>query len=146
MPKTARSEREVHAKERQRQVLQLRLSGPPYASIGKQLGISDVMAIKIYKRALNAIVEPEARQERKAQTQRIYREIYLLNTQKEKLKGQEGSADAIARLSLVHFKWECWLSSLLGLDAPKQLVVEDGRMEFINGARDYGSGAGTSPA
>ena len=70
MPKTAqRTEREVRAKERQRQVLQLRLSGVAYATIGKQLGISDVMAIKVYKRALAAIVAPEASQERKAQTQ-----------------------------------------------------------------------------
>ena len=88
------------------------------------------MAIKIYKRALAAIVAPEASQERKAQTERCYREICLLNTQKEKLKEQKGTSDQIARLSLVHWKWECRLASLLGLDAPKEIKVETERMDI----------------
>src|SRR5579863_6828840 len=46
------------AAERQRQVLQLRIRGLSFDAIGKQLGCSQQISFKVYRKALRAIVHP----------------------------------------------------------------------------------------
>ena len=53
------------AAERQRQVLQLRLRGLSFDAIGKQLGCSQQIAFKVYRKALRAIVHPAVEELRK---------------------------------------------------------------------------------
>jgi hypothetical protein len=119
----------IQSRERQRQILDLRLMGATFEAIAKQLGISPQASHKAYRRALAAITAPSVEAEHAAQTERINRAEYLLNAEIEKLRGQQGASDQIARLSLVLWKWECRRSSLLGLDSPKAVqIIEDGRM------------------
>jgi hypothetical protein len=59
------------AAERQRQVLQLRLRGLSFDAIGKQLGCSQQIAFKVYRKALRAIVHPAVDELRKLEAERI---------------------------------------------------------------------------
>src|SRR5580700_2718967 len=59
------------AAERQRQVLQLRLRGLSFDAIGKQLGCSQQIAFKVYRKALRAIVHPAVGELRKLEAERI---------------------------------------------------------------------------
>jgi len=59
------------AAERQRQVLQLRLRGLSFDAIGKQLGCSQQIAFKVYRKALRAIVHPAVEELRKLEAERI---------------------------------------------------------------------------
>jgi hypothetical protein len=59
------------AAERQRQVLQLKLRGLSFDSIGKQIGCSQQIAFKVYRKALRAIVHPAVDELRKLEAERI---------------------------------------------------------------------------
>ncbi len=128
MPNAAkRTAREVNARERQKKVLELRLRGTTYAEIGKHLGISDVMVLKLYRRALAAIPAAEAAQERKSSLQRIESNQLLLNSKIQALRDSDEpeDIDRILRLTDGIRRWEERRAALLGLDMPKQVVIED---------------------
>ena len=59
------------ADERQRQVMQLRIHGLSFDAIGKQLGCSQQIAFKVYRKALRAIVHPAVEEMRKLEGERI---------------------------------------------------------------------------
>jgi hypothetical protein len=123
----AKAERTLRARERERKILQLRLSGATFDTIGQQLGVSVVAAFKGYRRALAAVPAPEAAQERKAGLERIERQEMVLNLKIAALQTQESTpqtCDTIAHLSLAVWRWEQRRAALLGLDAPRQVQLE----------------------
>ena len=59
------------AAERQRAVMQLRIRGLSFDAIGKQIGCSQHIAFKVYRKALRAIVHPAVEEFRKLEAERI---------------------------------------------------------------------------
>jgi hypothetical protein len=61
----------VQARERERQVLQLFLRGLHWVEIGRQLGMTDMGAIKAFDRATKRIPTKDAEMLRKLQSERL---------------------------------------------------------------------------
>jgi len=123
---SGKAARELRARERQKQILQLRLSGATYAAIAKQLEVSEVAIIKGYRRALRAIPAPEVKLERVASLERIDGIRFTLNRKFKVLSNQETTPEnalVIERIGMALLRCEARTAMLLGLDAPREAKV-----------------------
>jgi DNA-binding CsgD family transcriptional regulator len=109
------------ARERERQCLELRLRGATFVDIGKQIGISAQGAEKSYKRALRRIPQTEALACRKEQRERLDRLRVRAWNRLGALPVGDPGVDLAVQSAL---RIEQRESKLLGLDAPRQLEVQ----------------------
>lgn len=109
------------ARERERNVLALRLQGATFEQIGTQLRISTQGAEKSYKRALRRIPEKEAILARKEALTRLDSLRVLAWTRLKGMDRSDPNYDAAVQSVL---RIEQREAKLLGLDAPRQLEVQ----------------------
>jgi hypothetical protein len=122
--------------------MRLRRQGVPYRAIAKQMGISDVGALKIWRRATLRIPRESAEEELRVSLERCDAGIMTASTISQRLQAEPLTAriaNAVARQELVKVRWEELRLSILWPDRAARVAIIEGRARFslqdINVAR-----------
>jgi DNA-binding CsgD family transcriptional regulator len=127
------AERTIRARDREEAVMRLRRQGVSYSAIGKQLGISQPGALKIWKRATLRIPRESAQEELRMSLERCDSGVMTASAISQRLQAEPLTAriaNAIARLELVKIRWEELRLSVLWPDRAARLEIINGRPRF----------------